>query len=353
MAGWHVAAASTAAWLLESCVMWAAAHAVGVPLTAGQAIAVTAVTIAAQTVAITPGGIGSYEAAATAALVLTGVAGAPALAVAVLAHATKTVYALVVGVVALASPSPGYFGRMRLPRRLPVRADEPTPDGPVVLFFPAHNEAESVADVVRRTPSTVCGRPVVTVVIDDGSTDHTAALACSAGAHVVSLHRNHGLGAAVRRGLSESLTRGAAVIVFADADGEYAPEELALLVEPIVAGKADYVVGSRFAGRIDHMRPHRRAGNIALTIALRLMARRRISDGQSGYRAFSRAAAQSAEVIHDYNYAQVLTLDLLAKGFRYAEVPISYHFRQTGSSFIRLGRYLRAVVPACMRELNA
>ncbi|MCB9373776.1 MAG: hypothetical protein H6518_13535 [Microthrixaceae bacterium] len=57
-------------------------------------------------------------------------------------------------------------------------------------------------------------------------------------------------------------------------------------------------------------------------------------------------------MIHDFNYAQVLTLDLLAKGFRYAEVPISYRFRSHGESFIRLGAYLRNVVPAVYLEIN-
>jgi hypothetical protein len=79
---------------------------------------------------------------------------------------------------------------------------------------------------------------------------------------------------------------------------------------------------------------------------------RDLTDGQSGYRAFSPAAAAAAEVVHDYNYAQVLTLDLLGKGFTYAEVPIRYSFRTSGTSFIRLGRYLRRVLPAVHAELN-
>ena len=77
-----------------------------------------------------------------------------------------------------------------------------------------------------------------------------------------------------------------------------------------------------------------------------------VTDGQSGYRALSAAAAAAAEIIHDYNYAQVLTLDLLGKGFRYAEVPISYPFRTTGRSFVRLDPYLRQVVPAFVREVR-
>ncbi len=101
------------------------------------------------------------------------------------------------------------------------------------------------------------------------------------------------------------------------------------------------------------MLPHRRFGNRVLTGWVRWLTRRRdLTDGQSGYRAFSPGAAAVAEIVHDYNYAQVLTLDLLAKGFAYAEVPITYAFRETGTSFVRLGRYLRRVIPAVHRELN-
>ncbi len=244
---------------------------------------------------------------------------------------------------------------MRL-RALPTPPPSPPrsvpDDAPVMLFLPAHDEAASLAQVLARIPATAGGRPLQRLVVDDGSTDATAAIARRMQVEVVTSPVNRGLGAAVRTGLRLGVERNAAAIVFCDADGEYAPEEIDDLVAPILAGTADYVVGSRFLGRIDHMRAHRRAGNRALTAGLSFVARRPITDGQSGYRAFSPAAAAAAEVIHDYNYAQVLTLDLLAKGFRYVEVPISYHYRTTGRSFVTLGRYLRRVVPAVYRELN-
>ncbi len=227
---------------------------------------------------------------------------------------------------------------------------------PVLLFLPAHDEAASVASVVRRVPAEVLGHPVRCVVVDDGSRDATAEEAAGAGAQVVTFEANRGLGAAVRTGLSIGVAMGAAAVAFCDADGEYAPEELERLVAPILAGDADYVIGSRFSGGARRMLPHRWAGNRVLTWWVRSLARRRfgvrgITDGQSGYRALSPDAAADAEVVHDY--AQVLTLDLLAKGHRYAEVPITYSFRTEGRSFVRLGRYLRAVVPAVRRELNA
>ena len=161
----------------------------------------------------------------------------------------------------------------------------------------------------------------------------------------------------MRTGLAAAVRHDAAAVAFLDADGEYAPEEVGLLVAPILAGQADYVAGSRFAGMPRRMLPHRWVGNRVLTTAVRALVRRwavyDLTDAQSGYRALSREAAAAAEIVHDFNYAQVLTLDLLGKGYAYAEVPIGYRFREHGTSFVRLGPYLRRVVPAVYRELNA
>jgi len=224
--------------------------------------------------------------------------------------------------------------------------------GPVVVFLPAHDEEATVAAVVARVPALVLGRRVDCLVVDDGSDDRTAELAAAAGATVLSAATNRGLGAAVRLGLAAAVERGGVAVAFCDADREYDPGELERLVAPILEGRADYVVGSRFAGEIGRMLPQRRLGNLALTALLRFVARAPIGDGQSGFRALSRAAAADAEIVHDYNYAQVLTLDLLAKGHRYLEVPIGYRFRTTGRSFVRPLRYLRRVVPAVWHELD-
>lgn len=243
--------------------------------------------------------------------------------------------------------------RFRLPASASVRPCLPAPPGPVVLFLPAHDEGPRVAEVVARAPRSVRDREVVVLVVDDGSSDDTAARARAAGAAVVSHPSNRGLGAAVRTGFAEAVRRGAAAVAFCDADGEYDAAALEDLVGPILDGRADYVVGSRFAGRIEHMRPHRRLGNQVLTAWVRWVTRQEVTDGQSGYRALSRAAAAEASVSHDYNYAQVLTVDLIARGFGYTEVPIDYRFRSSGRSFIRLLPYLRRVAPAVWRQLNS
>jgi hypothetical protein len=349
-----VASSALVAWVLESVMMFEAARWAGIHISFLDAVLVTAVTIAAQVVAIAPAGLGTYEAAATAAMVALGADPGAALAAALTAHALKTAYSFATGGVALFAPAPGALGKLRLPhRRSPALVTPaPRPEGSIVLFLPAHNEEATVADLVARTPETVAGHHVECVVVDDGSTDGTAARARAAGADVVSLPRTHGLGAAVRTGLQEAERRNAIAVAFCDADGEYLPEELPRMVAPILDGRADYVAGSRFSGNIRRMLPHRRIGNIILTRALAFMAREPITDGQSGYRALSADAARAAEIIHDFNYAQVLTLDLIDKGFRYEEVPITYRWRQEGRSFVRPGRYLRNVVPAVHRELN-
>ena len=347
-------AMSASAWLLEAVLVWQTAQWAGIDASWSAAVLVTTVAVAAQIAAFAPGGFGTYEAAAVAAWVAVGHDPADALVAALAAHALKTAYSFVTGAVAVFVPGPSLLGRFRLANA--GRATPPEPinaAAPVVLFMPAFNEEEAVGACIERAPSHVFGHEVQVLIVDDGSTDATADVARAAGAEVLELGQNQGLGAAVRAGFQAGVERNAAVVVFCDADGEYPPEELANLVKPILTGQADYVGGSRFLGRIDHMRPHRRFGNIVLTKTLSVIARRKITDGQTGYRAFSLDAARSAEIIHDFNYAQVLTLDLLAKGYRYEEVPISYHFRTTGESFIKLGNYLSNVVPAVYRELNA
>jgi glycosyltransferase involved in cell wall biosynthesis len=192
----------------------------------------------------------------------------------------------------------------------------------------------------------------IAVVVDDGSTDATAAVAQSFGARVVRHETNRGLGAALRTGLLEARRLNARAAVYLDADLEYDPAEAQRLLDPIERGEADYVLGSRFKGRPEGMKLSRRVANRAFSLLLSLLCGRWISDGQTGYRAFSPRAIAVAEIVHDYNYAQVLTLDLFRKGMRMREVPITYRVRRAGKSFISL-QYLWRVPAGIARELLA
>lgn len=222
----------------------------------------------------------------------------------------------------------------------------------LAVVVPAKDEAENIGSLLERVRAVrVPGHELRVYVVDDGSVDGTGGIAASRGAEVVRHGSNRGLGAAVRTGLRVAVESGASAVAYLDADLEYAPEEIPDLVEPVLAGRADYVLGSRFLGGVEGMRLHRRVGNRLFTALVVLLTGERISDGQTGMRAFSRRAAAEAEIVHDYNYAQVLTLDLLRKGFRLEEVPISYRVRERGDSFVTW-RYPFKVLPAIWRELR-
>lgn len=223
---------------------------------------------------------------------------------------------------------------------------------PVAVVIPAKDEEATIGELLDRVSLVrVPGHTLAPIVVDDGSTDGTARIARGRGALVVRHPANRGLGAAVRTGLRAAVEAGAPAVAYLDADLEYFPEDIPRLLEPVLAGRADYVLGSRFLGGVRGMSLHRRLGNYAFTALLALLTRRRLTDGQTGMRAFSREAARRAEIIHDYNYAQVLTLDLLQKGMRVEEVPIRYRLREHGESFVSWS-YPAKVLPAIWRELR-
>ena len=232
---------------------------------------------------------------------------------------------------------------------LGVWEDDPT-ERPVAVIIPAYNEAENLPETLEAVPREAHPELRV-IVVDDGSTDGTASVATCHGADVVISHaRNRGLGAALRTGLATANELDARAAVYIDADAEYPPSQIPDLLGPIESGEADYVLGSRYLGTRQGQRPIRWAGNQIFTGLLCLSAGRRITDGQTGFRAFSRRALQCAEIIHDYNYAQVLTLDLLKKGMRMREVPIDYRRRTKGKSFIS-PKYLWRVPIGMLREM--
>ena len=228
--------------------------------------------------------------------------------------------------------------------------DKPEEDKPLAVIIPAYNEAENLPSTLSRIPRGKLHNPHI-IVVDDGSTDGSAAVARQHGAHTVVSHpRNRGLGAALRTGLAAARDMDARAAVYVDADGEYPPEQIPELLKPIESGETDYVLGSRYLGTRERQPFIRLLANVAFTGLLCLASGRRITDGQTGFRAFSRRALECAEIIHDYNYAQVLTLDLLKKGMRLKEVPISYRFRTRGKSFIGI-KYLWRVPTAMLREM--
>jgi glycosyltransferase involved in cell wall biosynthesis len=154
-----------------------------------------------------------------------------------------------------------------------------------VVGIPAFNEEISIGSIVLRSL-----RYADTVlVIDDGSTDNTADIAKQAGATVISHKTNQGKGVAVMDIFNYAKGIDAAKLVLIDGDGQHNPDEIPGLIEPILNGSADIVIGSRFIKKNKHNVPgFRRIGQEVLTLATNVASNSRVNDTQSGFRAFSR-----------------------------------------------------------------
>jgi glycosyltransferase involved in cell wall biosynthesis len=200
--------------------------------------------------------------------------------------------------------------------------------------IPAYNEAGSIASVIAEIRE--ADHELEVVVVDDGSTDGTAEIAGAAGAHVLSLPYNLGIGAAVQTGLQYACQEGFDLAVQIDGDGQHDPGELALLFEPILSGRADIAVGTRFAGDRRYRAPIGRRLGIALFAGVvSAIVRQRVTDTTSGFRAMNRRGIClfAADYPHDYPEVEATVL-VFRHRLRLVEVPVAMRQRETGRSSI-------------------
>src|SRR5919112_1613448 len=159
------------------------------------------------------------------------------------------------------------------------------PLGGILVCIPAFDEADNLPGVIAEVPSIVAGLPTHVLVIDDGSTDSTSAVAASLGVHVVRHPVNSGQGAALQTGYLVAERLGVDVVVTLDADGQHDPKQIGRLVEPIVEDRADFVVGSRRMGEGASDSRTRDAGVTVYTRLLNVLGGTDVSDVANGYRA--------------------------------------------------------------------
>ena len=203
-----------------------------------------------------------------------------------------------------------------------------------VAIVPAHNEQGSVGRVVREIRAVDPGLEVV--VVDDGSVDRTAVEAAEAGARVVRLPFNLGIGGAVQTGFRYAAEHGFDLAVRLDGDGQHDPGQLERLVAPILAGEADLVVGSRFVAPSGYRAPAARRAGIALFArVVSLLVGRRVTDTTSGFQALNRRAIRlfAADYPHDYPEVEA-TLMVFKHELTLTEVPVTMRERESGSSSI-------------------
>jgi glycosyltransferase involved in cell wall biosynthesis len=211
-----------------------------------------------------------------------------------------------------------------------------------LVFIPAWNEADSVTAVIADVRERLPGTDVL--VVDDGSTDETAARAAGAGATVASLPFNQGLGAALQTGYLYALREGYDFCAHLDADGQHPPGEVARLLDEIRADRADLVIGSRYHADADdrdspgdEYRPtiSRRIGTSVFRFFLTLATRQRFTDTTSGMRAANRRVMELFSENYSPDFAEIESLQLAVRqGLRVEEVPVRMLERAGGSSFL-------------------
>jgi glycosyltransferase involved in cell wall biosynthesis len=167
------------------------------------------------------------------------------------------------------------------------------PEKRVAIVIPAYNEEQTISEVIRSLKRHGFG---TLIVVDDGSCDRTGELASQEDVIVLRHILNRGLGGALGTGIAAALRLGAEAIVTFDADGQHNPDDIARLLEPIITGEADVVIGSRMLEPIGMPYP-RRIANWTANIVTYLLFRGWTTDSQSGLRAFSSQAAARIQIM--------------------------------------------------------
>jgi len=195
----------------------------------------------------------------------------------------------------------------------------------LLIAIPALDEASTVAGVVRRIPPALEGfAPPVVLVVDDGSTDGTSEAAAAAGAVVLRHVRNLGLGEAFRTALGHARRNGFHVMATMDADGQFDPADLPLLLEPAAEGRADLVTASRFAdpSLTPDMPRMKLWGNRRVARLVGRLSGVTIRDATCGFRVYGPAALEKLSSFSRFTYTQEVIIDLAVKGLRIEEVPV-------------------------------
>ncbi|HEU4963981.1 MAG TPA: glycosyltransferase family 2 protein [Bacilli bacterium] len=208
------------------------------------------------------------------------------------------------------------------------------PDVRVLVIIPAYNEEGSIGDVIRNIRAVSANIDVV--VINDGSKDLTVEVAQAAGATVVDLPFNLGIGGAMQTGYLYAYQNDYDIAIQTDADGQHDPSYIPNLIRPIVDGEVNFVVGSRYVEKTTYRSSAmRRVGMIFFANLIRLVTKRRVTDPTSGFRAADRNIIRMFADYYPVDYPEVEVLVHIARnGYSFKEISVEMSARQAGRSSI-------------------
>jgi glycosyltransferase involved in cell wall biosynthesis len=223
--------------------------------------------------------------------------------------------------------------------------------GRVFVVVPAYNEGKRLAHVIDDLAST--GHAVV--VVDDGSSDDTGAVAQARGCYVLRHILNRGQGAALQTGITFAVREGADYIVTFDADGQHQASEMAAMLAPIVDGRCDVTLGNRFLSGTSNVPALRKIVLHIARVVTYVMSGVRVGDTHNGYRALSRKAAQAIHLKQDrMAHASEIYDQILRAGLRFQEVPVSIRYsRETLAKGQRLSNSLSVLFQYMFGKLDS
>jgi glycosyltransferase involved in cell wall biosynthesis len=227
---------------------------------------------------------------------------------------------------------------------------------PVVAVIAALDEEESLGTVLDAIPETACGLQVDTLVVDDGSTDATSEVASRHDrVYLARLERNCGHGVALRLGYQLASEHAAQFIVTLDADMQWDPVEIPVVLEPLVRDEADFVIGSRALGVAETDDSVRHAGVTVFARLVSLLTGTHVTDTSSGFRAMRAEVTQTVPQVQVQYQTSELLIGAIYRGYRITERPITMHKRLAGESkkghnLLYAGRYARVILTTWARE---
>jgi glycosyltransferase involved in cell wall biosynthesis len=221
----------------------------------------------------------------------------------------------------------------------------------LIVQIPCLNEAATLPDTLRAIPRAIPGVSAVEVlVIDDGSTDGTAAVARAHGAdHLVRFTRRKGLAAGFMAGLDAALRLGADIIVNTDADNQYPAHELPRLIAPILAGEADMVVGDRGVHEVAHFSWTKRRLQGVGSWVVRKVSGTAVVDATSGFRALTRDAALRINIVSEFTYTLESIIQAGKKRMAVAHVPIDSRQTRPSRLFSSTWEYVKRSAATILR----